>query len=486
MWLTFRGGDFSGRNVEVTRPSFFIGRDGACDLVIEDDRVSRQHARIDLAADGTVTLTDLGSSNGTLVNGHKITGPVLLSGGEQIQLGSTVLVTSAERPSDGATVVGQVPVAGPQPQGGGPTPSVIERVRNRKTARLGVALGGVGAAIAILVVILAVAGVFSSGGDDEPEIAEIVDDVRTSTVLIVASRGDEGSTGTGWVLDAERGLIVTNAHVVNAGDSFQVGIQPSRSGAELELRNAELVGSAPCEDLAVLRVQDTDDLKTLPLAEGQSGVREGDTVVAVGFPGSASETSQLTATLGIVSVAQTAFDLPSIDVPSYRNVIQIDAAINPGNSGGPLVNTDSELVGVNSAGITLLGGRAIQGQGYAIGIDRVKEIVQRLRGGDSIAWTGMGFLYVPNPEDQSDGLEAAGLPVVAGIVVSHAVPDTTSRSAGFGEAPALIVEVNGQRIDGSLGSYCEAVDDGEGEDSAVYTAFLPGDSAPRRVRVDFE
>ena len=83
-------------------------------------------------------------------------------------------------------------------------------------------------------------------------------------------------------------------------------------------------------------------------------------------------------------------------MPQYPNVLQTDAAINPGNSGGPLVNTDGELVGVNSAGITDLGGRTIQGQGYAIGVDRVKEIVPTLRQGRSIGWTGLGFGFEPN------------------------------------------------------------------------------------------
>jgi S1-C subfamily serine protease len=134
----------------------------------------------------------------------------------------------------------------------------------------------------------------------------------------------------------------------------------------------------------VLQVQDKSGLKQFKLVD-QSKLRRGEDVVAVGYPeiGAGFETVELVGTTGVVSVPKTTFPpIPiseTTQVGPYQNVVQTDAAINPGNSGGPLVNHQNELVGVNSAGRQQNeGGTAIQGQNYAIGTDRVKEIVPEL------------------------------------------------------------------------------------------------------------
>ena len=103
MWLTFRSGGDEGETVEVTGERFVVGRDEGANLVIHDDKVSRQHAYFRCYPDGRAELHDLGSANGTLVNGHLIRGPVLLQGNEQLQFGDTVLTTSTQRPSAKAT-----------------------------------------------------------------------------------------------------------------------------------------------------------------------------------------------------------------------------------------------------------------------------------------------------------------------------------------------------------------------------------------------
>ena len=481
MWLTYRGGDFAGRNVEVTGSSFVIGRDESCDLTLDDERASRQHARITVQADGTTTIEDLGSSNGTTVNGQRITAPTTLDGGETIQIGSTILATSDQEPSGAATTLGQVPGAA---AAGGASPSVIQRIKdNTRRTKIAVGLGAAALGVVVLIAVLAIAGVFSGGGDDEPTTAEIVDDLRPSTALIFnVQNGDKTGIGTGWVLNADEGLIVTNAHVTNSGDSFTAAV----NGEE---QPAELVGMAQCEDLAVLRVSDTDGLKTLPLADNQDDLTEGDRVVAVGFPGSISRQPRLTATEGVVSVARINFDAPiANDVPNYVNLIQTDASINPGNSGGPLVNTNSELVGVNSAG---RGDR--DNQGFAIGVERVKEIIPGLSEGESIGWTGLGFLYVSQPQNVADNLRNAGFPVVPGIVVTGAFEGTPADGAGFNDTRAFIVAVNGTALDGSdgnvpgsLASFCNAIDQGESGDSVRLTVFTPGATEPQNINVDFE
>ncbi|WP_217922988.1 trypsin-like peptidase domain-containing protein [Miltoncostaea oceani] len=481
MWLTITSGAEKGRSVRASGERFELGRDPGCDLTLRDGRVSRRHAYLRVRDDGRAELHDLGSANGTYVNGHLLAGPVTLSGGEEIRVGDTSMTTSQQPVSSTATVVGAAAPAGAPPAAGTPSPSVIERVRLRRTTRWAVAAGAAAVVVAAVVVVLAVTGAF--GGDDdtpaEATIPEIVDRVRPSTVAITTLvDGEPQGSGTGWVLDAEQGLVVTNNHVTNGGTGWTVGVDDAQ-------RPAELVGAAPCEDLALLQVDDTSELVTLPLGS-QGDLRQGQTVVAVGFPGTASERANLVPTTGVVSVVSTRFDLAGVDVPQYPNVIQTDAVINPGNSGGPLVDTQGRLVGVNSAGITLLGGRAIQGQGYAIGVDRVKEIVPQLRRGRSIGFTGMGLVHVTDPGEFAADLASAGLPAAPGLVVQTVVPGSPAEEAGFGREPVLVTAVNGRPMDGSLPAYCAAIGGGESGTEATFTVAEPNRPGRRDVAVRFE
>jgi S1-C subfamily serine protease len=473
--------------VEIAERPLSIGRDPDCDIVVPDARVSRRHAEARPLPDGGVEIADLGSSNGTFVDGSRVTDPVRLTAGQSVQVGDTVLLADPMRPGGDKTVVGQSAVPPPPPPpagaaapgagrtGGGQRRPTTEVLHLRRSVRRNTIIG-VAALAAVVIAAGIVTWVILAGGDDERSIAEIVDDTRDSTVEVLASAGgDLQGGGTGWVYDAERGLIVTNAHVVNSGTEFEVALEEDE-----DPREAELVAVAPCEDLAVLRTDDTEGLRTLPLGD-QSSLDLGDTIVALGYPGSASREGNLTATSGVVSVVRTGFDLEAIDVPQYPNVIQTDTVINPGNSGGPLIDTDARLVGVNSAGITLLGGRTIQGQGYAIGVDRVKEIVPTLIEGDSISWTGMGFVF-PGPGDDA-ALEQIGLPGEDGILVPFAVEGTPAAQAGFGERPVLVVGVNGQRIDASLPSYCDAAGETEAGRQITFTVAQAGGVGTQDVRV---
>jgi S1-C subfamily serine protease len=208
-------------------------------------------------------------------------------------------------------------------------------------------------------------------------------------------------------------------------------------------------------------------------------------VVAVGYPGTASRRANLVPTTGVISVVRTRFDLEGIDVPQYPNVIQTDAAINPGNSGGPLVDTHGRLIGVNSAGITLLDDRTVQGQGYAIGVDRVKEVLPRLRAGRSIGWTGMDLIHVADPAKSASDLAAAGLPESRGLVVTDVVAGTPAAAAGFGKAPVLITAVNGRTMDGSLAAYCSAIGGGEDSPQATFSVVRSGSTRADEVTVAF-
>lgn len=495
MWLTIRSGAGAGETVEVTGSHFVVGRDEACDLRIDDERASRQHATFETLPDGRAALRDLGSTNGTFVDGQQITAPVVLEGNETIQIGNTILLATRGAGAGGRTVIGVVPgglaepggppaepETSPAAAGEAPTPSSVERIRLRRSVRrLGVFAGLLSVLVVAGIAVGVLFGVGVIGGGEEveepPSVPELIAAVEPSTVQIrgkYAPSDESVGTGTGWVLDAEQGLIVTNAHVVNAFPLMFVALGDDE-------RSAEIVGVAPCEDLAVLRLRDTEGLVTLPLGS-QSRLAQGETVVALGFPVTASLGDVLTATTGVVSVVQTEWSIPSLDVPLLTNVIQTDAVINPGNSGGPLVTLEGELVGVNSAGLTQFGNRPIQGQGYSIGVDRVRDVTDRLREGESIGWTGAGWWFPALVDDMG----ALGLPYdVPGLLVTHAVPGTPADEAGLGGQPVLVTAIDGKPLDGSFRSYCDAVEGASSGNTVTLTAIFPGEAAAREVAVAF-
>ena len=460
MWLKLHPDTSEGQaeRVHVAGERFVIGRDEDCDLVLADDpKVSRRHAYLKARPDGRATLHDLGSSNGTWVDGRPV-GSALLAGGERLLVGDTELVP--ERAAAPTPVV-------PAPEDGSLVrrgQSAVARALLQRSVRRATALGIAAVAIAAGGSLLFVSGVLERSSTEE-----IVRAVAPSTVLIEARRDEEpAGNGSGWVLDAREGLVVTNAHVVNSGTGFKVGVGG-------DLRDARIVGVAPCDDLAVLRVDDASGLQALALGS-QSELELGEPVVAVGFPGSASLSSKLTSTTGVVSVVRSTYREPALDVPVYPNVVQTDAAINPGSSGGPLVNGDGELVGVNSAGRTKSAeGRIIQGQSYAVGVDRVKEVAAVLRTGRSIGWAGMGFEY-PSAE--------GGAP--AGLLVSAAVAGSGAERAGFGSKPLTVTAVEGTPVDRSLASWCDAVRGVRSGEWAKVSVTDADGRASRELRVRFE
>ncbi|MEA2424157.1 MAG: eukaryotic-like serine/threonine-protein kinase [Thermoleophilaceae bacterium] len=434
VYLMFESGDEKGRVIQVTGDEFVIGRDDTADLQILDTRASRRHASLKVLPGGNAELRDMDSSNGTLLNGAPVKSAVL-SGNERIRIGDTELSFFPVDPVRAKTTVGLTDKPRLSAVIAKRGQSAIQRLRIEKKLRNLTILAGSAVVAIFAVVILLLTGVLGGGGG--ANVAAVVSADGPATVFVKANSGD---TGSGWVLDAGQGLIVTNGHVVNGGQSFQVGVGG-------QLRQATVVGDAPCDDLAVLKVTPANGLKTMPLGS-QSNVHEGDDVVALGYPQSASADAKLTATSGVVSVARTKYQEATPDVPLYPNVIQVDAAINPGNSGGPLIrSSDKNLIGVNSAVRTVnQQGRTIQGQNYAIGIDRVKEVVNYLRTGKSVGWVGFNLAY-PAPED------LGALP--PGVKTSAGVAGTPAASVANGKT-LLIVGVNGKRVTNSLASYCAA------------------------------
>lgn len=457
--VTVRSGAAVGASATVEEGRIVLGRGEDCDLTLPDGKVSRRHAAVEPLADGRASLVDLGSGNGTFVNGRQVT-TAELEGNEQIQVGDTVLLSSKGDLPDasGGTVIGAA--AAPAGQ------SAIRRLVKRSTRRATI-ISGAAVAVAAALGLLLLTGVLGGRGTDEA-VQEVVRAAESSTVSIEV----EGGGGTGWVLDAGARLIVTNAHVLGGAQETQVGVDG-------KLRRASLQGVSPCEDLAVLRIDDAAGLKTTRLGR-QSDLALGRTVVAVGYPKGASLEDQLTSTTGVVSVVKTAYRERSLDLPRFSNVVQTDAAINPGSSGGPLLDLDGRLVGVTSAGRTLSPeGRIVQGQNYAIGVDRVREVSDAMRSGRSPGWTGAGFQYLT-----SDELRKRGLP--PGILIAGAAPGSPAERAGLGSGDNLLVAVNGQSLDNSLASYCDVVR-GLGPGRPVTFSVLgPGASRPRDVRLAFD
>src|SRR3954453_9738906 len=403
VYLLFDSGDEKGRVVQVTGDEFVIGRDDSANLQILDTRASRRHATLKVLPGGNAELRDLDSSNGTLLNGAPVKSAVL-SGNEKIRIGDTEMSFYPVDPIRAKTSVGLTEKPRLSAVIAKRGQSAIQRLRIEKKLRNLTILAGTALAAIVVVVVLLVTGVL--GGGEGPNVAAVVDAAGPSTVFV---KTNQNETGSGWVLDASQGLVVTNGHVVNQGQSYQVGVNG-------KLYNAKVVGDAPCDDLAVLKLEGRPaGWKNMPL-DSQSNVKEGDDIVALGFPQGAATNAKLTATPGVVSVAKTQYNESVPDIPNYSDVIQVDAAINPGNSGGPLIKADSKkLIGVNSAVRTVNAqGRTIQGQNYAIGVDRVKQIVNYLRTGKSLGWFGFNLTY-PDTKQLAD----AGLP--QGVESSAAV-----------------------------------------------------------------
>jgi S1-C subfamily serine protease len=164
------------------------------------------------------------------------------------------------------------------------------------------------------------------------------------------------SAGSGVIVDGERGLVVTNFHVIQDATAVEVGLTNGRH------YRAELIGAAPRLDIAVLRI-DGGKLPALKLGDS-STVKVGDSAVAIGNPFGLGQT----VTAGIVSATNR-----GLGEDDGRRFIQTDASINPGNSGGPLINARGEVIGINSALISPNEGNV--GIGFAIPSNIVRDIL---------------------------------------------------------------------------------------------------------------
>ena len=235
---------------------------------------------------------------------------------------------------------------------------------------------------------------------------------------------ETASLGSGVIIDAEVGHVLTNYHVVENADEITVNLI---DGREFE---AEMVGQDPSSDLAVLKI---DPENLTELAFGDSDALEvGDYVLALGNPFGLGHT----VTSGIVSAKGRS----GISRDNYEDFIQTDAAINRGNSGGALVNLQGELVGINTAIISPGGGNA--GIGFAIPSGMAKEVLDQILEFGSVRRGLLGVFGQPLTADIARRLE---LDRVQGAVITRVQPDSGAEEAGLEEFD-VIVEADGRTV----------------------------------------
>jgi Do/DeqQ family serine protease len=232
------------------------------------------------------------------------------------------------------------------------------------------------------------------------------------------------SAGSGVIVDAENGYILTNHHVVSGAEKIQISLINETT------LDAEVIGSDPATDIALLKVE-ADDLTDIIIGESDA-VEVGDFVIAIGNPFGLGNT----VTSGIVS----ALGRTGISESGYEDFIQTDASINPGNSGGALVNMKGELVGINSAIISRSGGNV--GIGFAVPSEIAQSIMSQILDFGEVR---RGLLGVSIQTIDKESAEILGVNTESGALISAIEPGSAAEKAAL-KVDDIIIKVDDEKI----------------------------------------
>jgi serine protease DegQ len=235
------------------------------------------------------------------------------------------------------------------------------------------------------------------------------------------------SAGSGVIVDAEEGHILTNYHVVANGQDISVTLSDGRT------LTANLVGGDQATDIALLRIE-ADNLTELAIRDSDE-LRVGDYVVAIGNPFGLGQT----VTSGIVS----ALGRSGLNIEGYEDFIQTDASINPGNSGGALITLDGQLVGINTAILAPSGGNV--GIGFAVPTTIATAVMAQLIENGEVRRGQLGVTIQNVTPELS---EALGLPGTTGALVSSVALGSAAEEAGIASGD-VIIAVDGDPVDGT-------------------------------------
>lgn len=233
--------------------------------------------------------------------------------------------------------------------------------------------------------------------------------------------------GSGVIVDAEKGYILTNNHVIDDSSEIIITLKDGRK------KNAELIGTDPQTDIALLKIE-ADHLTAITLSDSDK-LRVGDFALAIGHPFGLDQT----VTSGIIS----GLGRSGLGIEGYEDFIQTDASINPGNSGGALVNLNGELIGINTAIFSKSGGNI--GIGFAIPVNMAHSVMDQLIQHGSIQRGVLGVQI----QDLTPELAAAfGVKETHGAIVAQVIPDSAASKAGVKEGD-IIVAVNSRPVPNS-------------------------------------
>ncbi|KLU65471.1 serine protease Do-like HtrB [Desulfosporosinus acididurans] len=261
-----------------------------------------------------------------------------------------------------------------------------------------------------------------------PAVVGVSNFQSSQSVFGSSSNLQETGSGSGFIIDAQKGYIVTNNHVIDGAQKITVSLSDGRNLV------AKVIGADPRTDLAVLQIPDTKNLTAVKLGDS-SKLQVGEPVVAIGNPGGAEFARSVTA--GVVSATDRTLDIQG---ESSFNLIQTDAAINPGNSGGPLVDYQGNVIGINSAKYAESG---FEGMGFSIPIsDALPTIEQLIKTGVA---THPALLVTTNDQYLSYAQDN-NLPL--GAYIASVTPDGPADKAGIVKGD-VITKINNAQVQSS-------------------------------------